>query len=105
MKYTSINVAQHGDGVPVIAESGGTKSTTFVPRRFREDLKALEENYNLSDGLEINLTLQEALALLPRDYPKTEAYIGLIHWLRRAYGVNLNITSRYYSRKEDNKDV
>lgn len=105
MQTTKNSAVRHGDGVSVIAESGGTKSATFVPRRFKEDLKALEKNYCLSDGLEINLTLQEALQLLPRDYPKTEAYIGLIHWLKRTYGVVLNITSRYYSRKEDNKNV
>lgn len=88
--------SHQGDGV--------LSDAKFVPRKFRDDLKALQERFDLYDGLVINLTLQDALSFLERDYPKTEAYIGLINWLKRNYGVDLVITSRYYSRKEE-KDV
>ena len=49
-----------------------------IPRRYKEDIKRLQEKYDLHE----------------RDYPKIEAYLGLRKYLLRTFGVTLNIHSQ-----------
>ena len=65
--------------------------------KYQEDIAALEEKYGkLSSqiGLSINLTLREALFLMPRNRKRIDAYSGLISYLKREYGITLIITSQ-----------
>ena len=45
-------------------------------------------------GLSINLTLKEALALMPRNRKRIDAYAGLVSYLKREYGITLIIKSQ-----------
>jgi len=65
-----------------------------IPRRYREDIKRLQEKYDLYEGLVINVSLKEFRGICERDYPKIEAYLGLKNFLLRAFGVTLNIYSQ-----------
>ena len=65
-----------------------------IPRRYREDIKRLQEKYDLHEGLVINVSLKEFRGICERDYPKIEAYLGLTNFLLRTFGVILNIHSQ-----------
>ena len=65
-----------------------------IPRRYREDIKRLQERYDLHEGLVINVSLKEFRGICERDYPKIEAYLGLRKYLLRTFGVTLNIHSQ-----------
>lgn len=65
--------------------------------KYQKDIAALEKKYDkLSSqtGLSINLTLKEALALMPRGRKRIDAYSGLISHLKREYDITLTITSQ-----------
>lgn len=65
--------------------------------KYQEDIAALEERYgklSTQTGLSINLTLREALTLMPRNRKRIDAYSGLISYLKREYGITLTITSQ-----------
>ena len=61
-----------------------------IPRRYRNDIKGLQERYDLHEGLVINVSLKEFRGICERDYPKIEAYLGLRKYLLRTFGVTLN---------------
>ena len=65
-----------------------------IPRRYREDIKRLQERYDLHEGLVINVSLKKFRGICERDYPKIEAYLGLKKYLLRTFGVTLNIHSQ-----------
>ena len=65
-----------------------------IPKRYREDIKRLQEKYDLHEGLVINVSLKEFRGICERDYPKIEAYLGLKKYLLRTFGVTLNIHSQ-----------
>ena len=60
-----------------------------IPRRYKEDIKRLQEKYDLHEGLVINVSLKEFRGICERDYPKIEAYLGLKKYLLRTFGVTL----------------
>lgn len=65
-----------------------------IPRRYKEDIKRLQERYDLHEGVVINVSLKEFRGICERDYPKIEAYLGLKKFLLRTFGVTLNIHSQ-----------
>ncbi len=65
-----------------------------IPRKYREDIKRLQEKYDLHEGLVINVSLKEFRSICERDYPKIEAYQGLKKYLLCTFGVTLNIYSQ-----------
>ena len=65
--------------------------------KYPDDIAALEEKYgklSSQTGLSINLTLKEALSLMPRGRKRIDAYAGLMNYLKREYGITLTITSQ-----------
>ena len=71
-------------------------STPAIPVKFRNDIEALQEYYaqNFREGLDICLTLKDALVLLPRDRARTDAYNALAFWLKDNLGITLTIKSQ-----------
>ena len=72
-------------------------STEPIPEKYKKDIAALQEKYgSLSSltGLSISLTLKEALEIIPRNRRRVDAYEGLKNYLKRAYGIELNIKSQ-----------
>ena len=65
--------------------------------KYQKDIAALEEKYgklSTQTGLSINLTLKEALTLMPRSRKRIDAYAGLVSYLKREYSITLIITSQ-----------
>lgn len=65
--------------------------------KYQKDIAALEERYgklSTQTGLSINLTLKDALFLMPRGRKRIDAYAGLVSYLKREYGITLIITSQ-----------
>ena len=76
----------------VIAKS----STPTIPVKFRNDIETLKEYYaqDFREGLEICLSLKDALVLLPRHRARTDAYNALAFWLKDNLGITLTIKSQ-----------
>ncbi len=69
-------------------------STSKPSGKFDDDIEKLESRYgSLKTGLCIETTLQDMLALVPRNRPRVDAYQGLISHLKDM-GVTLIIKSR-----------
>lgn len=49
---------------------------------------------NFKTGLCINITLKQALEIMPRERLRVDAYIGLISFLKAKMGIELKITSQ-----------
>lgn len=71
-------------------------STPVIPVKFRNDIEALQDYYgeDFREGLEVCLTLKEALVLLPRDRKRTDAYTSLACWMKDNLGITLTIKSQ-----------
>ena len=79
---------------PLVKEQAAeTKiSPASIQSQYANDIRILEEKYGkLEKDLVINLTLHEALELLPRKRRRSDAYQGLKSELKRLYGVTLNV--------------
>jgi len=64
-----------------------------------KEIRILEEKFGvLSEGMEIEVELQELLQIVPRKRQRTDAYNKLVSVLKRK-GITLTITSRK-KRKE-----
>ena len=59
-------------------------------------VEALQARYgdSFSTGLCINLTLKEALEIIPRERKRTDAYTGLVSYLSKELGIKLTIKSQ-----------
>ncbi len=76
-----------------------------IPKKYRDDIKGLQERYNLCVGLMINISLKELGKICERDYPKIESYRGLKNFLLRTFGVTLYIYSQKTVRIQEDKNV
>ena len=70
------------------------KKKTISGDKYIDDIEALKVFYSLEEGTVINISLQDLLAIVPRNRPRIEAYQGLRSYLIEKYGVTLNINSR-----------
>ena len=90
------------DAVPsVIVKKDSNKP---VPEKYKKDIVALERYYDCElsslTGFSINLTLQEALAIIPKDRRRVDSYQGLVSFLGREYNIKLIITSNKTKRED-----
>ena len=71
-------------------------STKPIPEKYQRDIEALRQKYGdaFKTGLCINLTLQEALSVMPRDRKRVDSYAGLISYLKKEQGITLTIKSQ-----------
>lgn len=67
-----------------------------IPKKYQNDIEALREMYgeNFKTGLCINLTLKQALEIMPRERARVDAFRGLISFLKGKMGITLNIKSQ-----------
>lgn len=67
-----------------------------IPEKYRKDIEALRKKYgdSFSTGFCIEVTLRELLELCPRDRRRTDAYIGLVSYLKNNYDITLTIKSQ-----------
>lgn len=72
-------------------------SKTIVPNQFKNDIAALSEYSGLTEltaGMTIRMTLQEALSVLPRKRKRVDSYKPIIQFLKDEMGVTLIINSQ-----------
>lgn len=67
-----------------------------IPEKYEKDIEALRKSYgeNFKTGLCIEITLKELLEICPRERRRTDAYTGLISFLKGKMGITLNIKSQ-----------
>ena len=78
-------------------KSGQTALQKTVPIKgdYDSDVKALEDKYGaLVPGDSITLSLTEMLEIAPRKRRRTDAYVGLISYMKAEKGITLNVMSR-----------
>ena len=71
-------------------------NNTGTPQKYIADIKALTQNYgdlNLLQGQTLNCSLSGLSRLCPRPQAKMDAYKGLTNYLKKSYGISLNISS------------
>lgn len=76
---------------------------TIIPERFQSDIKALcdyADVVELTRGMEIKMTLQEILAIIPKNRRRIESYQSLIGFLADEMGVVLELTSKKTKKNE-----
>lgn len=78
----------------VIAQNNTKK--IIVPEKFRADVEALEKytESGLESGLCITVSLSELLSICPRDRKRTDAFSGLVSFLKEEMNVTLTIKSK-----------
>ena len=72
-------------------------SSEPIPEKYRKDVEALRNKYGdaFKTGFCINLTLQEALSIMPRvRRRRLDSYRGLQSYLKREQGITLTIKSQ-----------
>lgn len=90
----SVSNRLENDAVPsVIVKKDSTKP---IPEKYQRDIEALQSKYGdaFKTGFCIDLTLQEALSIMPRGRKRVDSYAGLISYLKREQGITLTITSQ-----------
>lgn len=67
-----------------------------VPEKYQRDIEALQGKYGdaFKTGFCINLTLQEALSIMPRERRRIDAYSGLVSYLKKEWDITLSIKSQ-----------
>ena len=74
-------------------------SVSFSDNQFCSDIERLEAEFgHFRTGLCIDTTLQHLLTICPRKRERTDAYNGLVKYLKDKYGVILTITSRKHKK-------
>ena len=81
------------------------KTVLKIPKKYRDDIKGLQERYNLRVGPMINISLKELGKICERDYPKIESYRGLKNFLLGTFGVTIYIYSQKTARIQEDKNV
>ena len=69
------------------------ETTNNQRKKYEEDIEALSVFFSLESGSEIEVSLQDILAICPRSRRRSDAYQGLIGELGRR-GVRLTIKTR-----------
>lgn len=72
------------------------KDSKPIPEKYKKDIEALRGKYGVAfkTGLCIELTLQEALSIMPRERRRIDAYSGLISCLQKELNITLNLRSQ-----------
>ena len=73
-----------------------------VPEKYRKDVVLLRSKYGdaFKTGFYINLTLQEALSVMPRERRRIDSYRGLQSYLKKDWNITLTIKSQKTKSKE-----
>lgn len=65
-----------------------------IPKRYKNDIPAIIAKWgDFTDGMVINTNLTEIFDVVEREYRKVLSYSGLVNFLKRAFNVNLRISS------------
>ena len=81
------------------------KTVLKIPKKYRDDIKGLQERYDLRVGAMIQISLKELGGICERDYLKIESYRGLKNFLLRAFGIRLNMSTKTPRQKEEDQKL
>ena len=88
----------HEQRVATVRDKSGQpalQKTVPIKGDYDSDVKALEDKYGaLVPGDSITLSLTEMLEIAPRKRRRTDAYVGLISYMKAEKGITLNVMSR-----------
>ncbi len=81
--------------VPDVTEEK-TATEIKIPKKYQNDIETFREIYgeNFKTGLCTEITLKELLEICPRERRRTDAYTGLISFLKTKLGITLTIKSQ-----------
>lgn len=90
----SVSNRLENDAVPSVIVT--KDSNRPIPEKYKKDVASLRSKYGYAfkTGFCINLTLQEALSIMPRERRRTDSYRGLQSYLKRELDITLSITSQ-----------
>ena len=88
---TEYNPSPNSKGKAIVDKMDEALAGTESP--FNKDVETLRLNYGLKKGTTIELTLKQALDLIPRERKRSDAYRQLQKHLQGVYGVTLTITT------------
>lgn len=93
--FVSNRQEENTKAVPDVIEEK-TATEIKIPKKYQNDIDTLREMYGESfkTGLCINLTLKQALEIMPRERARVDAYTGLISFLKGKMGITLIIKSQ-----------
>ena len=93
---SSVSNRLGNDAVPSVIVKKDSSPKQPIPEKYKKDIASLQNIYGdaFKTGLCINLTLQEALTIMPRDRKRVDSYAGLISYLKREQGITLIIKSQ-----------
>lgn len=96
--FVSNRQEENTKAVPDVIEekTAEVKEEIKIPKKYQDDIETLRDMYgeNFKTGLCINLTLQEALKIMPKERARVDAFRGFISFLKGKMGITLNITSQ-----------
>ena len=98
----SVSNRLENDAEPSVIIKKDSSQKQPIPEKYRKDMALLQSKYGdaFKTGFCINLTLQEALSLMPRDRKRVDSYAGLISYLKKEQGIKLTIKSQKTKSKE-----
>ena len=79
------------------------QKVSITPEKFKDDVEALVKSIgeeHFISGLNIEVTLSELLAVIPRKRRRTEAYNALVNYLREERNIILIIKTNKKNGKE-----
>ena len=91
------NVAPWGGSDGANHEGNHQVIKTVIPAKFQSDVKALCDYagiVKMTRGMEIKMTLQEILTIIPKNRRRIESYQSLIAFLADEMDVALELTSK-----------
>lgn len=79
----------------VIVEKDSSQKQ-LIPEKYKKDIETLQSKYGdaFKTGFCINLTLQEALSIMPRERRRIDTYKGLQSYLKKDWDITLTIKSQ-----------
>ncbi len=81
---------------PSVIVKKDSSQKQLIPEKYRKDVALLQSKYGdaFKTGLCINLTLQEALSIMPRERRRIDSYSGLVSYLKKEWNITLIIKSQ-----------
>ena len=89
---------QHQDVVAVVPDESEKKDSAID--KYKSEAEILKKRYGELEGLIIDIRLGKLLELIPKPRKRSDAYKGLVRYLRNEYNCELRITSRKSIKSE-----
>ncbi len=84
------------DAEPSVIVKKDSSQKQPIPEKYKKDIASLQSKYGdaFKTGFCINLTLQEALTIMPRERRRIDSYRGLQSYLKKELDITLTVKSQ-----------